>query len=623
MKRNRAKAVALGLALFGGRLGAAEPDGAPARPVAGSPGLLPAAMRADTWTPAGDPAVWLPAREPATRPAVVVAAPPIVQPAAMPPLQPAALVPAPPTIPPAAEPTGPRDAAPPLLSGPLPVVPAIPEAVAAPPVSAQPLLPTEPRPVPISEPRDARPTAAPVPPPDYVPPRPVQPRPEPLGPPAPLAAPPADELPTAPPALLVPEGWGVPGKHGTFGSAPIQLSRDYPPLADLLHHDGPRGGFRSVEAGGAAVDRLQFQAEYLLWWVSGARYPVLATTSLAPGASPAEPTGNGFLGDPATRVLLGDDTLGGRLRQGLRIRGGWWFDDCGTGGIDGSYFVLGRKTDSYTVASTPGGFPVIARPFYAPNVNPVTGRVIGETGEIVAFPGFAAGVLNVQTASSMWGLDANVRHARCRSCDFEMWWFGGFRFLSLSETLQATESITALADNPTDPAGTRVLVQDRFDTRNRFYGGQLGAAVERNWGRLSLAARGSVALGDTRQTVTISGAQTRLRPGQAPMPFQGGLLAAGPNLGTFSADEFGVVPEVTLNLGYWVTPALKLYAGYNVLYWSSVLRPGRAIDRVVDVTFVPNPPIGVPASGTFRPQVQFQQSSLWVNGIQFGMEWRW
>ena len=49
----------------------------------------------------------------------------------------------------------------------------------------------------------------------------------------------------------------------------------------------------------------------------------------------------------------------------------------------------------------------------------------------------------------------------------------------------------------------------------------------------------------------------------------------------------------------------------------------KTIDRVVDVSLVPNPPMGVPPSGQLRPQPTFKQSDLIVHGIQFGLEWRW
>jgi hypothetical protein len=199
--------------------------------------------------------------------------------------------------------------------------------------------------------------------------------------------------------------------------------------------------------------------------------------------------------------------------------------------------------------------------------------------------------------------------------------------VNLNESLTITENINVVGPGGTrvdldDPVGSVVFVQDRFQTANHFYGGQIGAAYERRWGRVSLDARASVALGATHQVLEIDGFQTRFLPGQQPMTFRGGLLAAGPNIGTFTRDRFSVVPEVTVNLGYWVTPRLKAYVGYNFLFWSNVIRPGDQIDRVVDLTFVPNAP-PVPFSGQFRPQPLFKQSDLWVTGVQFGAEWRW
>jgi hypothetical protein len=102
----------------------------------------------------------------------------------------------------------------------------------------------------------------------------------------------------------------------------------------------------------------------------------------------------------------------------------------------------------------------------------------------------------------------------------------------------------------------------------------------------------------------------------------GGLLAAGPNLGRFSNATFGVVPEITLNVGYQLTPTLRAYVGYNFLYWTNVIRPGDQIDPVVDLSFVPNSGVTT-FSGIARPQVLFNQTDLWVQGIQFGAEFRW
>ena len=80
--------------------------------------------------------------------------------------------------------------------------------------------------------------------------------------------------------------------------------------------------------------------------------------------------------------------------------------------------------------------------------------------------------------------------------------------------------------------------------------------------------------------------------------------------------------EVTANIGYWITPNLKAFVSYNFIYWTNVIRPGDQIDRVVDLSFVPNAPPTAP-SGQLRPKPLFNQSDLWVTGLQFGVQWRW
>lgn len=642
MNRYRVKAVGLGLALWAGHLHAG--DEPPPRPAA--PAALPASMRPAEWSAAdtGDPnTVWLPARKPtSTTPATSTpASPPTVTviPAVLPGTGPSVVTPAAdkratglgslPDIPPIAarSPAGvvapavppparsvPTELPPlplpqplPIVADPLPVIPLLPNAMP----SRQ---PGDPLPAPRSVPKRPPSSDSPVPPSSDSPPY-TLPFPSPL----PDLARPADrELPVAPPELMVPVGVPVPGKRGTFGSPPINISKDYPPLRELIRHDDDGGGWWGRDRDGGwwgpdgdgtapATDRFYARGEFLMWWVRPQQVPVLATTSVNGGL--------GFLGDPGTRALIGPGSFGDPLRLGMRVRAGYWFDDCGSCGIDGSFFFLGRQTASKAVDS--GTFPTITRPIFAPNFP-------GEFGEIVSLPGFARGALAVDTTSTLWGFDANLTHALCRTRNYRSMVFAGYRFLGLNESLGITENIVALPGNPNDPAGTRVTVRDQFTTRNRFNGGQIGYAAERNWGRLSLDWRGSVALGDTHQALDIAGAQTRLRPGMAsPDAFTGGLLATGPNLGHFTRDRFSVVPEVMLNVGYWLTPNVKAYVGYNFLLWTNVIRPGDQIDRVVDVTFVPNPPPGVPFSGQFRPQPRFHQSDLWVNGIQFGLMGRW
>jgi hypothetical protein len=468
------------------------------------------------------------------------------------------------------------------------------------------------------KPRPAQPVppkTQPAPPPRAVE---AKPAPKPTPPPAtkpttPNTLPPINPGPTVAPAVIEPGGLEphpslsatlIPVRHGTVGSPNLTLSRDYHFLdffgVGLLGDDA-----NAVLPGeGPAPDQSFVQAEYLLWWVRSANVPVLASTA----------TGQmfGYLGMPGTDVLLGPGSFGTTSRNGFRTRAGTWLGDSGLG-VDGGFFFLGRQSTRFEINSD--RFPTIARPIFAPNPG-----IAGEFAELVAFPGLSTGALRVDTNSYLWGADVNLRGCVCRTCDARAEWFVGYRHLNLREDVTITEFITAGANAP-DPAGTSIRVQDRFATHNTFHGGQIGWAAGRKYGRFDVDTRVSVALGVTHQVLDIAGFQERTRPGQPRETFTGGLLAAGPNLGKFTRDRFSVVPEATLNVGYWVTPGFRAYVGYNYLFWSNVLRPGEQIDRTVDLTFVPNAP-RVPF-GQNRPLPAFKQADLWAQGLQFGLEARW
>ena len=429
------------------------------------------------------------------------------------------------------------------------------------------------------------------------------------------AATPAPTVPT-PPAVAprptpvaAPELEPWPGNvaatasRGVVGSPGLTLSRDYSVLdlfgAGLFGEDART----AVVGQPAAAQRSFVQAEFLLWWVRAAEVPVLATT--------AGGQGTGFLGTPGTLTLLGPGSFGDTSRTGLRVRAGTLLGESASAGLDAGFFYLGDKASDFRVDS--GQFPTIARPFFAPNFD-------REFAELVAFPGLSTGALEVRSASRLWGADVNTRCVLCTPCDRRSEAFAGYRHLNLRESLTITEFITAGPTSP-DPVGTSIVVQDAFRTRNQFHGGQVGYAFARRYGALEFDGRLSVALGVTHQEVEIAGFQNRTRPGQATETFTGGLLAAGPNLGTFTRDRFSVAPEATFNVGVRLTDRLKTYVGYNFLAWSNVVRPGDQIDRTVDLSFVPNGP-RVPLS-VHRPLPTFQQSNLWAQGIQFGVEYRW
>jgi hypothetical protein len=381
-----------------------------------------------------------------------------------------------------------------------------------------------------------------------------------------------------------------------------------------------------TEDGARPPARFYASAEYLFWWTKKDGTPPLVTTS-------SNPLDNGILGQRTTQVLFGGP-LDHDLQQGARFRAGYWFDTCKPMAIEGSFFFLSPRSDRFRVASGPNGTPLIARPFFDVNDR-------RESAELVASPLTSTGSLILQAPSRFLGSDINLRCPLCcaETCagGYRLDLLGGFRYLRLNEGLYITEMGQNFAFEPRRP-NQAFRIDDRFDTLNAFYGGQIGLTGELRRGRWSLESRGLVAVGDSHQVLNINGAAAFAPPFDGiPARQQGGLLALpGANIGRFTQDRFAVVPELGLTLGYQVTDTIKVTAGYNIIYWSSVLRPGDQIDRNLDITKIPDfvdrdangnfidPNTGRiirPVPGVPRPVLK--EKDFWAQGLNFGLEFRY
>jgi hypothetical protein len=356
---------------------------------------------------------------------------------------------------------------------------------------------------------------------------------------------------------------------------------------------------------GPPKPRIYGSAEYLLWWLKGQRLPILATTS-----SPADA---GILGQPTTVPLFGGSSINSGPYSGARFLLGWWMDLCGEEALEVGGFFLPTRSTGFNVNSSQ--FPVIGRPFFNLNLN-------REDAQLTAAPGITTGSLSVNAPTSLWGLQANFRFCCCSGCWYRVTWLAGFRNLNLNDSLTITETIQGLPTAPPPFTNQTITVLDRFATQNHFYGGQAGLAARLYNGPWSLDVQGQLALGGTNQQLDINGGQRFVGPDGIVRSFQGGLLAVPGNIGHFTHNAFSVVPELTLSLGYQITPHLRGFFGYNFLYWSNVIRPGDQIDRNLDVTRIPNFPLATPVApvaGT-HPSPVFHQSDLWVQGLIAGLE---
>ena len=358
--------------------------------------------------------------------------------------------------------------------------------------------------------------------------------------------------------------------------------------------------------------RVWVSAEYLYWQAKGANAPPLVTMS--PAGTPVSQAG--VLGTPGVSILSGGNSINNDWRSGFRVRGGLWLNDDQTLGLDGGGFWLGRNHERMSFGGD--GSPIVSRPFF----NPLN---MAQASELVSFPGIVSGTTTVDSTSSIYGGDANIRkNLACGPCSRLDVLFG-YRYLRMTDRVSITENL--IATDPTNaraPIGTQISVMDTFDSSNTFNGGQIGLSGERRFGRLYLGGTVKVALGNTHSVVNINGATriTTPAPNSTTTSLVGGLLAQPSNIGSYATDRFSVVPEVGLNLGVQLTQNLRLFGGYSFLYWNNVSRAAEQIDYQVNPSQIPRqvPPSAL--QGTPRPLFPNRENDYWLHGLNVGLELR-
>lgn len=358
-----------------------------------------------------------------------------------------------------------------------------------------------------------------------------------------------------------------------------------------------------------------FRGDWLNWWIRNSPLPVpLVTTGPA--------AGGGVLGSPGTTVLVGNGNLdygpfsGGRLTFGLSDETDHW-------GLEVSGLLLENRLAPVWVASSGTGTPLLARPL----INAATGQ---EFALPIATPGQLAGSLGVLSSLEMYGGEANLLGSLFRCCHFRSDMLAGFRYLHLREDLQLHQRSTVLPGAQGQFRGMTINPPatfggvDRFNTRNDFYGGQLGLQSEFRCRGAFLQVLGKCGLGTTQSVTTIGGQAALIRTGVAPtQAIPSGVLALASNRGVTTRNEFAVLPELGVTVGYEFRRCVRVYAGYTLLYWDQVARPGDQIDRTVDVRLLPTSTPFPAQSSLHRPQPLDRDTALWVQGLHVGLGFRY
>jgi Putative beta barrel porin-7 (BBP7) len=238
--------------------------------------------------------------------------------------------------------------------------------------------------------------------------------------------------------------------------------------------------------------------------------------------------------------------------SGVRVSAGLTGDDH-FGGLEGTFFMLERRSASSSAVAPAGGV----------------------TTPLGVIPGGAAGSLTEW--NRFWGGDALVTKAAfgavAKDSSWEVDFLGGFEYLDLGERLKALAVAPGF-----DGIATHA-------TRDQFYGLELGARAEFALGRFFVNATGLCGLGEVHQGLQFDVAAAA-----------GGVTAAASAHPV--GDDFAVVPHVILDAGFNVTKKVRIFAGYDFLYWNNVVRPGDQVSTTLPTSL--------------------QRSDFWAHGVNIG-----
>jgi hypothetical protein len=376
---------------------------------------------------------------------------------------------------------------------------------------------------------------------------------------------------------------------------------DFNPSADATEF------FPQGDDSNAWQPRFYVSSDYVLGWLRGSILPPLVTTSPAGTARASA----GVLGQPGTSVLFGNQRVNQDARSGYRLGLGGWFDERRTMGIDAGFLVLESQNSVFFANSA--GNPILARPFFDVLTNKLS-------SQLVAFPGTSRGSITAfDRSNNLYGAHLDLQEAMFTGDNFRLVGLLGYRFLRLDDSLGVQQDLVSTSSGGIIVPGTRIQTVDRFNTENEFHGIDMGMRGELWWQQWSLNLLAKVAVGNLRRQADIAGSTLVTVPGSAPLLSQGGMLALASNIGQHTTRDWIAVPELGATLGWNITQNLRFQIGYSVLFWSNIARASDQVSLSLNPNLFPPSQSGGPRN----PAFEFHKSDMWVQTVNFGLQFRY
>jgi len=419
-------------------------------------------------------------------------------------------------------------------------------------------------------------------------------------------------------------------------------------------------------SGYGTASTVWFTGEYMIMFGTSESvgFPLLTTSS---------PNQNGVIGQPTTTALIGGEDINFGGISGMRLGGGFFGDADRRFGFDFSSVYAQptayKKTFDANSAATGGngvavgaGIPVLARPFIDTTTGSLTSLVVVSPNIPGAIPGtesLSVGRAGISVRSSLWSADPSAifnvfRSNPDRRLMLSLDTLVGYKYLQFNEEFVISSKtflrgVTAVETfGPPGPFGvptsngitlvptpvgvggvvtrspTTLDIADRFVTTNRFNGGNFGIRAEARYGMFTFATRAMVGIGQMHQTLRIRGVTSFQNTDTGRSGFAyAGLYANASNVGTYTNDEFAVIPDINATVGINLTKCLSMYVGYNVIYLNRAIRPGTQLNPLIDASTVPfSTTYG--AAGTIPSAMKpLIQQEYWLQGASFGFAFKY
>jgi hypothetical protein len=368
-----------------------------------------------------------------------------------------------------------------------------------------------------------------------------------------------------------------------------------------------------------APGRVWFRGEYLHWWTSGAYLPPMVSTLNTQTGTTYE-------------TVFGDRNVYSGDHSGYLVNFGAWLDCAHHWGLEADYFDISGKQCNYDSGFTDGFVDGVAHPIVRIVSDPAA--TPNAQADYVGYGGYYVGRITVQTnnyfQSAGITLRRELRAWEWSTCNRDVNWLdpsartfrldaiGGYRFARLIDTVnEEDDSFEYNANQPNWQYEYNYV--NNYRTVNNFNGGELGFNCVYTHGRWSLDVVGKAALGANNQDVSMYNQQTTdvsnaRGIGTAP------ILSNPSPQQEFTRNRFSAIPELAVTAGYQLTDHVKVTAGYDLLYWTAVVR---AADQIAV-----DPANGLPYGtvvGNYStlPAFSWNESHLLAQGLHLGAELRY